>query len=170
MDSVEFSKGRSPPPRGQTSRKLGERWAGRTTEGQAAGGRPGGLCASSSPAFCGCPAEKLNFRLRNMPVTLDEVRKIASLAGLRLAPEEEAEVAERMAEVVRFAECMAEPVGKAVGGGAAVEGTVREREDVPGECLDPEVVTANAPDRREGFVRLPPIRRGGSSGAAGEGS
>ncbi|MGD2114668.1 MAG: Asp-tRNA(Asn)/Glu-tRNA(Gln) amidotransferase subunit GatC [Acidobacteriota bacterium] len=40
--------------------------------------------------------------------------------------------------------------------------------DVPGECLDRELVLANAPDHEDGFVRLPPIRRGRTEGGARE--
>lgn len=99
-----------------------------------------------------------------MSVTLDEVRRIASLAGLRVVPEEERELAAEMAELVRFAgemeafeggtdgEAPEEPAPDADG--------VREAPDEPGECLPREAVLANAPEHHDGHVRLPAVARG----------
>jgi aspartyl-tRNA(Asn)/glutamyl-tRNA(Gln) amidotransferase subunit C len=135
----------------------------------------GQRCGSSLadlPRNCGGTGKKLNFCLRNMSVTFDEVRRIASLARLRLPSGEANVVAERMADVVGFAGEMASvPVPEAPAGGGSSEGAVREAEDVPGECLDREVVLANAPASRNGFVRLPPILRTGRRKVTdGEGS
>ena len=100
-----------------------------------------------------------------MSVTIDEVRKIASLAGLRVAPEEERELAEEMAELVRFAGEMeafeGETDGNAPEESAHGPDGVREAPDEPGECLPREAVLANTPDRHDGHVRLPAVARGG---------
>ena len=92
-----------------------------------------------------------------MPLTSDDVRRIASLAGLRLAPEEAGELVPQMAELVRVVEEMAAPEGEGEAG-VPLSGPVREGEDVPRPGLDREVVLSNAPEHREGHVRLPPVR------------
>jgi Asp-tRNA(Asn)/Glu-tRNA(Gln) amidotransferase C subunit len=80
---------------------------------------------------------------------------------------EEDVVAERMAEVVEFAGRMSSLAGEeALVEGRSSEAVVREAEDVPGECLERDLVLANAPESRDGFVRLPPIRRTGREDVA----
>lgn len=103
-----------------------------------------------------------------MSVTLDEVRRIASLSGLRVTPEEERELATEMAELVRFAgEMEAFDPSESAGASPALEGAadedaadgVREAADEPGECLPRQTVLANAPDHHDGHVRLPAVER-----------
>lgn len=98
-----------------------------------------------------------------MSVTHDEVRRIASLAGLRVAPEEERELAREMTELVRFAGEMEAFEGETDGEAPeesprGVRG-VREATDEPGNCLPRESVLANAPDHHDAHVRLPAVAR-----------
>ena len=98
-----------------------------------------------------------------MRVTVDEVRRITSLARLRLIPDRERELVPQMAEIVRFAGEMerVDPGGLPgdAGGGLPSGPTPREAADEPACPLDRERLLANAPDHRDGHVRLPPLRR-----------
>jgi aspartyl/glutamyl-tRNA(Asn/Gln) amidotransferase C subunit len=95
-----------------------------------------------------------------MTLDADAVRRLAELAGLRVAAEDEAGLAEALERLVRFVERM--PDG---GGAQAPAMGVTGREDVPGECLGREAVLANAPETMGGLFRVPAVpaarQRGG---------
>lgn len=96
-----------------------------------------------------------------MPVTIEEVRRIASLAGLRLFPEDERELVPQLAEIVRFAGRMVEaapfPVSAQTSGEPSDAPGSREAPDEPAASLDRGLVLANAPDHGDAHVRLPPL-------------
>jgi len=95
-----------------------------------------------------------------MALTLEEVRKIASLARLRFSPEEERVFTDQLGHIVdyidqlqRFETGTAEP---------ALALPVREAEDRVGECLPREVFLANAPASALGeFLVVPEVKGGG---------
>jgi len=101
-----------------------------------------------------------------MPVTVDEVRRIASLAGLRLSPEQERELVPQLAEIVRFAGEMEEgaplpaspaAMGEPPGAPGPPEAPDGPAPDEPAASLDRRLVLANAPDHRDAHVRLPAV-------------
>ena len=95
-----------------------------------------------------------------MALTLEEVRKIASLARLRFSPEEERVFTDQLGYIVDYIDQLqrvetgtAEP---------ALALPVREAEDRVGECLPREVFLANAPASALGeFLVVPEVKGGG---------
>jgi len=98
-----------------------------------------------------------------MPVTVDDLRKIASLAHLRIEPERERETAARMEELIGFVRELG-PADRASGPPAGAARAVSEAPDEPEPGLPRDVVLDNAPARRRGHVRMPPLgpTRGGA--------
>jgi len=92
-----------------------------------------------------------------MALTLDEVRKIASLARLRFSPEEERLFTGQLGRIVDYIDQLQR---FETGGAEAAPGLpVREAADVVGECLPREVVLANAPATALGeFVAVPEVK------------
>ncbi|HSN14111.1 MAG TPA: Asp-tRNA(Asn)/Glu-tRNA(Gln) amidotransferase subunit GatC [Anaeromyxobacteraceae bacterium] len=95
-----------------------------------------------------------------MALSLEEVRRIAQLARLRLAPEEEAKFAvqlsailDHVAELSKLDVTGVEPMTHAL---AAGEGAPL-REDVVQPSLAPDVALANAPAREGTCFKVPRI-------------
>jgi aspartyl-tRNA(Asn)/glutamyl-tRNA(Gln) amidotransferase subunit C len=95
-----------------------------------------------------------------MALTLDEVRRIAQLARLRLAPEEEERYAGQLSAILSYVEQLreldvsgVEPMTHALAEGEAV--ALRPDTLVPG--LSPEEALANAPAREGTCFKVPRI-------------
>ncbi len=95
-----------------------------------------------------------------MALTREDVRKIATLARLRFAPEEEERFAGQLASIVEYIDQLQGFEGLA--SDAAVEG-VREAADVPQSCLPREVFLANAPASMDGFLLVPEVKGSGDA-------
>jgi aspartyl-tRNA(Asn)/glutamyl-tRNA(Gln) amidotransferase subunit C len=93
-----------------------------------------------------------------MALNQEDVRKIATLARLRFAPEDEERFAGQLAKVVDYIDQLQSFEGQAPA--ADVPG-VREMTDVPHECLPREKVLANAPASMDGFLLVPEVKGGG---------
>ena len=93
-----------------------------------------------------------------MALTHEDVRKIATLARLRFAPEDEERFAGQLAKIVGYIDQLQSFEGEAPA--ADVPG-VREMEDVPHECLPRERFLANAPASMDGFLLVPEVKGGG---------
>jgi aspartyl-tRNA(Asn)/glutamyl-tRNA(Gln) amidotransferase subunit C len=93
---------------------------------------------------------------RRQSIGPEEVRRLAVLARLRVAPGDEEAVAEALTRLVRFVDRMPE-VGAAEAGSGGLASPTAGRPDVPAPCLDRAVVLANAPDSRDGMVRVPAV-------------
>jgi aspartyl-tRNA(Asn)/glutamyl-tRNA(Gln) amidotransferase subunit C len=92
-----------------------------------------------------------------MALTLDEVRKIAKLARLRLGPEAEEKLVHQLGEVVDYIDQLEGfPVAAAEGDAAAAPGF--EAEDREGECLAQSIFLANAPATMEPFLVVPEVK------------
>jgi len=94
-----------------------------------------------------------------MPLSTEEVRHIAALARLRLAPEEEVRIGGELSAILDYVRQLeeldvsgVEPMTHALAG----EGTAL-REDEVQESLPPEKALANAPAREGTCFRVPRI-------------
>jgi len=95
-----------------------------------------------------------------MPLTLDEVRKIASLARLRLTAEEELLFAGQLGAIVDY-------IGQ-LGQYESAEPPVAaspapEADDLPRPSLPREVFLANAPSALDGLLLVPGVMGGGDA-------
>jgi aspartyl-tRNA(Asn)/glutamyl-tRNA(Gln) amidotransferase subunit C len=95
-----------------------------------------------------------------MALTHEDVRKIATLARLRFTPEEEGRFAGQLAKIVDYIDQLQRFAGDEPA--ADVPG-VREREDVPQECLPREKFLANAPASMDAFLLVPEVKGGGDA-------
>jgi aspartyl-tRNA(Asn)/glutamyl-tRNA(Gln) amidotransferase subunit C len=95
-----------------------------------------------------------------MALTHEDVRKIATLARLRFAPEDEERFAGQLAKIVDYIDQLQGYEGEAPT--ADVPG-VREMEDIPHECLPRERFLANAPASMDGFLLVPEVKGGGDA-------
>jgi aspartyl-tRNA(Asn)/glutamyl-tRNA(Gln) amidotransferase subunit C len=95
-----------------------------------------------------------------MALTREDVRKIATLARLRFAPEEEERFAGQLATIVEYIDQLQSFEGLA--SDAAVAG-LREASDTPQPCLPREVFLANAPASMDGFVLVPEVKGSGDA-------
>jgi aspartyl-tRNA(Asn)/glutamyl-tRNA(Gln) amidotransferase subunit C len=95
-----------------------------------------------------------------MALTREDVRKIATLARLRFAPEEEERLTRQLATIVAYIDQLQGFEGLAPD--AAVAG-VREAGDVPRECLPRERFLANAPASLDGFLLVPEVKGSGDA-------
>jgi aspartyl-tRNA(Asn)/glutamyl-tRNA(Gln) amidotransferase subunit C len=109
-----------------------------------------------------------------MALTPDEVRKIAVLARLRVDPEEEADLVQRLGEVVAYVERLSRVAPEIVGSDAGTSGDSDadpmppdEADDLEGECLPSEAVAANAPAVQGGLVAVPAVLVAGGPPAGG---
>lgn len=98
-----------------------------------------------------------------MALTLDNVRKIATLARLRFSPDEEKVFTQQLGRIVDYIDQLQKyetgegiaPVGPTSGG------TVREAEDLAHACLPRELFLANAPaSAMGGFLVVPEVKGG----------
>ncbi len=95
-----------------------------------------------------------------MSLTLDEVRRIARLARLRLSPEEEAAFVGQLSAILDHVALLGEldvsqvePMTHALAAGEASP----LRQDVPLPCLTTEEALANAPAREGSCFKVPRI-------------
>jgi aspartyl-tRNA(Asn)/glutamyl-tRNA(Gln) amidotransferase subunit C len=95
-----------------------------------------------------------------MALSLEEVRRIAALARLRLSPEEERTFAEQLSAILAHVEQLeeldvsgVEPMTHALAAGEAPA----LRADEPRPSLEPGEALANAPAREGTFFKVPRI-------------
>jgi aspartyl-tRNA(Asn)/glutamyl-tRNA(Gln) amidotransferase subunit C len=108
----------------------------------------------------------LNFRFKNMALTLDQVRKIANLARLRLTPEEEARFAEQLGRVVDYIDQLERFTPPAPPPESAAPSALPEAADAVAPCLPREAFLANAPAAIDGFLLVPEVK-GAAEGESG---
>lgn len=87
-----------------------------------------------------------------MELSPELFRKLEALAKLRLAPEEEGLLLEDLKRILAFVDTL--PQVEAL---EAEEAWGRLREDAEGASLPQDQALALAPDREEGFFRVPPV-------------
>jgi aspartyl-tRNA(Asn)/glutamyl-tRNA(Gln) amidotransferase subunit C len=92
-------------------------------------------------------------------LSLEEVRRIAALARLRLSPEEERTFAEQLSAILGYVEQLKELDVSAVEPmtHALAEGDVPLRPDELRPCLSPGDALANAPAREGTYFKVPRI-------------
>lgn len=95
-----------------------------------------------------------------MALTTEDVRKIATLARLRLTPDEEARFAGQLAKIVDYIDQLQTYEGAEVDLGSR---GVQEMEDAPHECLPRERFLANAPASLDAFLLVPEVKGGGDA-------
>ncbi len=95
-----------------------------------------------------------------MALSLEEVRRIAALARLRLSPEEERTFAEQLSAILGYVEQLkeldvsgVEPMTHALAAG----GEVPLRPDALHASLSPQDALANAPAREGTYFKVPRI-------------
>jgi aspartyl-tRNA(Asn)/glutamyl-tRNA(Gln) amidotransferase subunit C len=94
---------------------------------------------------------------RAMPVEID-IAKVAKLATLALTDDELATFGEQLGDILEHAErVQALPTEGVLPTSHPLEMVNAFREDVVGECLDPESFLPQAPDVVEGQFRVPRI-------------
>ena len=96
-----------------------------------------------------------------MKVTVEEVRRIAALAHLEVAPEAEERLRGHLEKILDYVEKLAgldtsgvEPPGEGAAGPSPL------REDSPVPSLPAREALSNAPDASEGLFRVPRILPG----------
>jgi len=95
-----------------------------------------------------------------MALTTEEVRKIATLARLRLTPEQEATFAHQLGRIVDYIDQLQSFAAGTEPGFPAPP--LAEAEDLPGPCLPRELFLANAPAVALGaFLAVPEVKGGG---------
>jgi aspartyl-tRNA(Asn)/glutamyl-tRNA(Gln) amidotransferase subunit C len=90
-----------------------------------------------------------------MALTREDVRKIATLARLRFAPDEEERLAGQLAAIVEYIDQLQSISGMAPEGGVT---GVRESDDLPQPGLPRERFLANAPASLDGFLLVPAVK------------
>lgn len=93
-----------------------------------------------------------------MAITIEEVRRIAQLARLRLTPEEERRYAEQLSDILDYAGRLGEVDTSAIPPTASVlslRAPLRPDEVRP--CPSRNKILRNAPSEEEGMFRVPPI-------------
>ncbi|GAA5334561.1 MULTISPECIES: Asp-tRNA(Asn)/Glu-tRNA(Gln) amidotransferase subunit GatC [Thermus] len=87
-----------------------------------------------------------------MELSLDLLRKLEGLAKIRLSPEEEALLLQDLKRILDFVDALPQ-----VEGIEEEAPTGRLREDEPAPSLPQAEALALAPEREEGFFRVPPV-------------
>lgn len=94
-----------------------------------------------------------------MSLSIEEVRRIATLARLRLSPAEEELFARQLSRIVEYIDQLrAFETGR---GEEAEAAGVPQAEDQAHVLLDRAVFLANAPRATDGFVVVPQVKGGG---------
>jgi aspartyl-tRNA(Asn)/glutamyl-tRNA(Gln) amidotransferase subunit C len=106
---------------------------------------------------------RLNFHLKAMALTTEDVRKIASLARLRFSPEEERVFTEQLGHIVDYIDQLQRYETGGVATAPALP--VVEAEDRTRPCLPRELFLANAPASALGEFLVIPEVKGGGEGA-----
>lgn len=90
-----------------------------------------------------------------MDLKHDDVKKIATLARLRLTPEEESLFASQLTQIVHYFDHLSElPVSTPEAGSRRAP----EAEDLPGICLPTDRFLANAPQTLDAFLVVPEVK------------
>jgi len=92
-----------------------------------------------------------------MALTIDEVRKIASLARLRIPPAEEARFASQLDRIVGYIDQLSRYTSASPEAHAEVS---RQADDRREPCLPRGVFLANAPKEMDGFLVVPEVKGG----------
>ena len=103
-----------------------------------------------------------------MALSIDDVRKIASLARLRFTPDEEAAFAGQLGKIVDYIDQLQRvAAGQETGAAEAAAAGANpaapcapEEPDVIGPCLSRQVFLANAPAALDGFLVVPEVKAG----------
>lgn len=95
-----------------------------------------------------------------MALTIEEVRKIAALARLRLSPEEEAVYAGQLGRIVDYIDQLQSY--ESADAEAPAE-TAPEADDLAQETLPRGLFLANAPASLDGFLLVPAVRGNGDA-------
>lgn len=90
-----------------------------------------------------------------MALSIDEVRRIADLARLRLSAREEEIFAVQLAQIIDYFDQLKAFATQEV---AATESPVLEAADVPGPTMERELLLANAPEVLESFILVPQVK------------
>ena len=90
-----------------------------------------------------------------MALSVDEVRRIAHLARLRLSAEEEEVFVPQLAQIIDYFDQLKEYGSEAE---IAEEALCLEAEDSPGESMDRGAFLSNAPDAMDTFVLVPQVK------------
>lgn len=93
-----------------------------------------------------------------MTLTIDEVRKIAYLARLRLTPEEEQQYAEQLSAILEYAARLQQVDTSDIAPTANVLSLHAPlRKDVARPSTPRDQILANAAARKEGMFQVPPV-------------
>ena len=99
--------------------------------------------------------QKLNFVFKTMALTLEEVRRIAALARLRLSPDEELRFVSQLGKIVDYIDHLAEYPSASP---ATAETLDAEAADSTEACLPRAFVLANAPETFDEFLVVPQVK------------
>lgn len=91
-------------------------------------------------------------RMAGMELTPELLRKLEGLAKIRLSPEEEALLLQDLGRILAFVDALPQ-----VEAGEDPEAPGRLREDEPRPSLSQREALALAPEREEGFFRVPRV-------------
>ena len=91
-----------------------------------------------------------------MQLSVDEVRKIALLARLRLSPEEEETFAAQLGQIIDYFDQLSEYPSGAIEDRNVSE--TLERDDIPRVSMPQEDFLDNAPSVRSSFLLVPQVK------------
>jgi aspartyl-tRNA(Asn)/glutamyl-tRNA(Gln) amidotransferase subunit C len=98
-----------------------------------------------------------------MALSIDDVRKIATLARLRFTPREEVALAAQLGKIVDYIDQLQRFEAAAEAPPAAPPATLDgapEAADEAAPCLPREIFLANAPATFDGFLLVPEVKGG----------
>ena len=90
-----------------------------------------------------------------MSLNIEEVRRIAHLARLRLSAEEERTFAPQLAEIVAYIDQLEEFETAPT---VRESSSLPEAEDEPGDCLERDRLLDNAPEALDSFFVVPQVK------------
>jgi len=117
------------------------------------------VCLLSGNCFPLC--RTLNYHFKDMTLTTDSVRRIATLARLRLSPEEETLFAGQLGKVVDYIDQLQQyevGMGEEETFLPAGEPEAHEASDEIHPCLPRAEFLANAPAALDGFLLVPEVK------------
>jgi aspartyl-tRNA(Asn)/glutamyl-tRNA(Gln) amidotransferase subunit C len=97
-----------------------------------------------------------------MALTIDEVRRIAALARLRLDPGEETRLVAQLGRVVEYIDQIGSYPAAASAAALEAAGDGAEAEDRVATGLDRSRFLENAPETLDGFLVVPKVRGDGA--------
>jgi len=92
-----------------------------------------------------------------LKLTDKEFGDLESLARIDMGPEERDRLRLQLDRILGFVRKLQEVDTGATQVGTAARGRLPDTPDEPGECLEREEVLGQAPDREDGFFRVPPV-------------